>query len=261
MAAAPKEEKHFVLVHGACHGAWCWYKLKPKLESAGHKVTALDLAASGVDARAIADVHSLAEYSEPLLHFIESLGPKEEVILVGHSLGGMNLALAMERFPHKITAAVFLTAFLPDTVHQPSYVLNQFTQKIPAEAWLDTQFANYGSVKEPLTSMHFGPMFLTKLYELCPIEDLELAKSLVRTSSLFLEDLSKMKNFSNEGFGSVTRVYMVCNEDKAIPAEFQRWMIENGGVTNVVEIKGADHMPMLSKPQELCNSLLEIGNK
>lgn len=92
-------------------------------------------------------------------------------------------------------------------------------------------------------------------------KDLELAKSLVRTSSLFLEDLSKMKNFSNEGFGSVTRVYMVCNEDKGIPAEFQRWMIENGGVTNVVEIKGADHMPMFSKPQELCNSLLEIGNK
>ena len=30
---------------------------------------------------------------------------------------------------------------------------------------------------------------------------------------------------------------------------------------DVVEIKGADHMAMLSKPQELCDSLLKIATK
>lgn len=54
---------------------------------------------------------------------------------------------------------------------------------------------------------------------------------------------------------------MVCSEDKGIPEEFQRWMIENSGVTNVVEIKGADHMPMFSKTQEVCNALVDISNK
>ncbi|KAI5316687.1 hypothetical protein L3X38_036394 [Prunus dulcis] len=49
-------QKHFVLVHGACHGSWCWYKIKPRLESAGHRVTALDLAASGINTKAIQDV-------------------------------------------------------------------------------------------------------------------------------------------------------------------------------------------------------------
>ncbi|ONH96627.1 hypothetical protein PRUPE_7G142200 [Prunus persica] len=259
--AAPKEEKHFVLVHGACHGSWCWYKIKPRLESAGHRVTALDLAASGINTKAIQDVHSLAEYSEPLLEFIASLGPEEKVILVGHSLGGMSLALAMENFPQKISVAVFLTAFVPDTTHQPSHVLDQYNQNTPAEAWLDTQFTNYGSAEEPLVSMHFGPEFLAKLYQLSPIEDLELAKSLVRVGSLFLQDLSKMKKFSNVGYGRVPRVYVVCSEDKGIPEEFQRWMIENSGVTNVVEIKGADHMPMFSKTQEVCNALVDIANK
>ncbi|XP_008241572.1 PREDICTED: salicylic acid-binding protein 2-like [Prunus mume] len=259
--AAPKEEKHFVLVHGACHGSWCWYKIKPRLESAGHRVTALDLAASGINTKAIQDVHSLAEYSEPLLEFIASLGPEEKVILVGHSIGGMSLALAMENFPKKISVAVFLTAFVPDTTHQPSYVLDQFTQFTPAEAWLDTQFTNYGSAKEPLMSMHFGPEFLAKLYQLSPIEDLELAKSLARAGSLFLQDLSKMNKFSNVGYGRVPRVYVVCSEDKGIPEEFQRWMIENSGVPNVVEIRGADHMPMFSKTQEVCNALVDISNE
>ncbi|CAL9026938.1 unnamed protein product, partial [Prunus brigantina] len=138
--------------------------------------------------------------SEPLLELIASLGPKEKVILVGHSLGGMNLPLAMERFPQKISAAVFLTAFLPDTTHQPSYIMDEFMQKIPADSWLDTQFEQFGSAtKEPLTSIFFGPNYLqANLYQLSPIEDLELAKSLVRKSSFFREEVAKMKNFSNE---------------------------------------------------------------
>ena len=73
----------------------------------------------------------------------------------------------------------------------------------------------------------------------------------MRPGSLFLEDLAHANNFSNEGFGSVTRVFVVCNEDYTIPEEYQRWMIENsGGVKEVKEIKGADHMAMFSKPRE-----------
>jgi hypothetical protein len=93
------------------------------------------------------------------------------------------------------------------------------------------------------------------------LKDLELAKSLIRLGSLFREDLSKAKNFSKERYGSVQRVYVVCDEDLGIPKEFQRWMIENGGLKDVMEIKGADHMAMFSKPQELCHRLLEIAHK
>ncbi|KAE7999819.1 hypothetical protein FH972_004214 [Carpinus fangiana] len=257
---ASREQTHFVLVHGACHGAWCWHKLKPRLESAGHLVTALDLAASGINMKAIRDVHTLHDYTQPLLDLLASLPPNQKVVLVGHSLGGLNLALATDKYPEKVAVGVFVTAFMPDTTHKPSYVLDQYLERTPADNWLDTQFSSYGSVNEPLTSMFFGPKFLSsKLYQLSPIEDFELAKTLVRPASLFREDLSKAKNFSNEGYGSVLRVYVVCDEDLGISEEFQRWMIENSGTKDVMEIKGADHMPMLSKPQELCHCLLEIA--
>lgn len=119
------EQKHFVLVHGACHGAWCWFKIKPLLEAAGHRVTLLDMAASGIDGRRIQNVLSMEEYSEPLLKYLDRLPPNEKVILVGHSLGGFNLAVAMEKYSFKIAVSVFLTAFVPDTQHKPSYVLTQ----------------------------------------------------------------------------------------------------------------------------------------
>lgn len=86
-----------------------------------------------------------------------------------------------------------------------------------------------------------------------------MAKTLVRVSSLFIEDISNAPIFSEERYGSVRRVYIVCTEDLAIAEHFQRWMIDNYSAEEVKEIKGADHMPMLSKPQELFQCLLDIA--
>jgi pimeloyl-ACP methyl ester carboxylesterase len=46
----------FVLVHGAWHGAWCWYKVVPRLRQAGHEVIAPDLPSLGRDRTPIAEV-------------------------------------------------------------------------------------------------------------------------------------------------------------------------------------------------------------
>ena len=119
------EGKHYVLVHGASGGAWCWFKLKPKLKSSGNKVSVLDLAASGIHPKRIQDVANFAEYCEPLLDLLGSLPESEKVVLVGHSFGGMCISLAMEKFPHKIALAVYIAAFAPDTQHPPSYVMEQ----------------------------------------------------------------------------------------------------------------------------------------
>ncbi|KAL2906169.1 Methylesterase 3 [Bienertia sinuspersici] len=121
----PPCKKHFVLVHGACQGAWCWYKVKPLLEVSDHRVTVLDMAASGINLKKIHDLQTFADYCEPLIEFMKSIPDDHKVILVGHSLGGINIAMVMEMFPYKIELAVFLTAFMPDTHHTPSFVFDQ----------------------------------------------------------------------------------------------------------------------------------------
>jgi len=45
------KQSHFVLVHGAWHGAWCWNKVVPMLRAKGHLVTAVDLPARGAPTR------------------------------------------------------------------------------------------------------------------------------------------------------------------------------------------------------------------
>jgi alpha-beta hydrolase superfamily lysophospholipase len=39
--------KEFLLVHGACHGAWCWEEVAGRLRARGHRVAAVDLPGHG----------------------------------------------------------------------------------------------------------------------------------------------------------------------------------------------------------------------
>ncbi|KAJ4966782.1 hypothetical protein NE237_018631 [Protea cynaroides] len=255
---------HFILVHGLCHGGWCWYKVKPVLESAGHRVTMVDLAASGKNMTKIDDVHTMGDYTEPLIELIESsVPPGEKVILVGHSLGGFNLALAMYRFPQKISATVFLAAYMPDSIHSPSYVLDQLRSRSSSqsESLLDIHFSSDDlDPANAKITMIFGRKFVaSQLYQLSPPEDLALAEMLMRPGPSLHVDLSKRKAFSEVGYLSVNRVYIVCKKDVTLTEDFQSWMIENNQVKEVMEIEGADHMAMLSKPNEVCCCLLDIG--
>jgi pheophorbidase len=74
------KQHHFVLVHGAGHGAWCWYKSVATLEKAGHRVTALDLVGAGDSKVEPDDVASLDQYSQTLIDFFKFLPDHEKVI-------------------------------------------------------------------------------------------------------------------------------------------------------------------------------------
>lgn len=123
-----KERKHFVLVHGVGHGAWSWFKMKPLLEGAGHRVTAVNLSASGTNcSKRLEDLHTLHDYSTPLLEIMKAASSidDEKIVLVGHSYGGINMALAMDEYPEKVSVAVYVSALMPDAIHAPSYVLDE----------------------------------------------------------------------------------------------------------------------------------------
>ncbi|XP_050363046.1 methyl jasmonate esterase 1-like [Argentina anserina] len=257
-----QNQKHFVLVHGACHGAWCWYKLIALLRGAGHRVTALDLGASGINSKQVDDVASVWDYVKPLMEFMDSLPHDENIILVGHSYAGLPISLAMERFPRNILVAVFVTAYLPHYSSPPGTVFDEYFKRTSAESFLDNQFTFDRNTENPeITSVLFGPKYMAaKLYSSCKSEDLELAKLLIRPSGMFIEELSKKCLLTEAKFGTVKRVYVVCEEDEVIKEDFQRWMIEmNGPVDKVKLITCAGHMVMLSKPQELCQCLCGVA--
>ncbi|KAM0931656.1 hypothetical protein ACQ4PT_000167 [Festuca glaucescens] len=73
--------------------------------------------------RRLSEVLTFRDYTGPLLDILRSLPAGEKAVLVGHSYGGLNVALAAELFPEKVAAAVFLSAFMPGCVSAPSDVV------------------------------------------------------------------------------------------------------------------------------------------
>ena len=100
----------FVLVHGAWHGGWCWREIVPLLESAGHRVDALDLPGHGDNPAPVSEM-TLDANARLVADRVEVVG--EPVVLVGHSMGGVSITQAAELVPERIATLVYVTAFLP----------------------------------------------------------------------------------------------------------------------------------------------------
>lgn len=259
-AGEPTNKKsHFVLVHGACHGAWSWYKVSTILQSWGHNVTALDMAASGVDPIEPKTISSAFQYFQPLTEFLAGLPSGDRVVLVGHSFGGLGVAVAMEDFPEKISVGVFVAASMPGPNLSLSAIGIEDEKQRPPP--LDNHYVYENGEDKPPTSYILGPLKLAKhLYPLSPLEDLTLAITLVRPLPLFEANNSKYK-FTTERYGCVKRAFVVTERDLLATKKFQLWMIENNLPDITVEIKGADHMAMASKPFDLAYQLQRIAQQ
>ena len=105
-----QQKNNYVLVHGAYHGKWCWYKVIPILEKDGNKVYAIDLPGHGQDNTPPEDV-TLEKYKEKILQTINKIDG--QVILIGHSLGGISISSVAETVPDKIESLIYLSAVLP----------------------------------------------------------------------------------------------------------------------------------------------------
>lgn len=71
-----EKKRRLVLVHGAYHKAWCWYKIVDLLKSSGHEVTTLNMDTSSINLKQMDKHNSITKYFEPLMKFLHSLAAK-----------------------------------------------------------------------------------------------------------------------------------------------------------------------------------------
>ncbi len=102
----------FVLVHGAWHGGWCWRFVAPMLRRAGHEVFAPTLTGLGERAHLARPGIDLELHVQDVIALLEAEDLRE-VVLVGHSYGGMVVTGAADRCAARIRRLVYLDAFVP----------------------------------------------------------------------------------------------------------------------------------------------------
>nr|XP_009779554.1 PREDICTED: methylesterase 10-like [Nicotiana sylvestris] len=129
------------------------------------------------------------------------------------------------------------------------------------ESLIDCHFTFDQGVKNPPTSAIFGSQYMqANLYNHCQTEDLELAKMLIRPGKFFTEDMSKEGLLTQEKYGSVRRVYVLCHDDPVMEEEFQMYNIQKSPPHEVKYIAKAGHMVMISQPLKLSLCLQEIAD-
>jgi pimeloyl-ACP methyl ester carboxylesterase len=101
----------FVLVHGAWHGAWCWAAVINQLELLGDGAFAVDLPGHGMNRVNRAEV-TLETYVDSVVRFIEDRD-LHDVVLAGHSLGGVTIPGVAVKIPKRIKRVVWVTAIVP----------------------------------------------------------------------------------------------------------------------------------------------------
>ena len=104
----------FVLVHGAWHGGWCYKRVAARLlRQAGHEVCTPTLTGLGEHARLLNRAIDLDTHVQDILGVIrcEELS---DVVLCGHSYGGMVITGVAEHIAAKIRSLVYLDSFVPE---------------------------------------------------------------------------------------------------------------------------------------------------
>jgi pimeloyl-ACP methyl ester carboxylesterase len=235
----------YVLVHGAYHGAWCYAKVVPLLESAGHTVIAVDLPGHG-DNPVPREQITLAAYVDHVCRIIDAQA--EPVILVGHSLGGITISQVAEDRSDMIKTVVFLTAMMPKNGESRADVSVRVGENSTvAQARVPTADGLAATVCDDFIK----PLF----YEDCSDEDIATAKAnLVPQAS---ELITAKVRLTDERYGSVARVFIECLRDGAIPIEMQRQMVAALPCERVLTLD-TSHSPFFSAPQDLADHLLSL---
>ncbi len=111
-AIAQQQPRNFVLVHGAWHGGWCWRRVADRLEHKGHKVFAPSLTGLGDRSHLIGTRPTLSTHVADIANIIR-FEDLRQVVLVGHSYGGIVISGVAEKVRQQIASIVFLDAFVP----------------------------------------------------------------------------------------------------------------------------------------------------
>ncbi len=234
----------FLFVHGAWHGAWCWHKLVPRLEKLGHVVIAPDLPAMGRDRTPVNRV-SLATWREYVCGIVDSV--PGEIVLVGHSRGGIVLSEVAEHRPDRVRTLVYLCAFLLRD----------------GECLFDLAGSDESSLVPPNMVMSEDKSFSTMrsealrdaFYGECSDEDVALARLCVQPEPSV--PLATPVKITGDNFGRVPRVYVECLRDRAIPIALQRRMHSASPCQRVLALD-TDHSPFFSRPDELAALLTAL---
>ncbi len=231
----------YALVHGAWHGAWCWEKVTPLLQQAGHDVVAPDLPSD--DGSADFDT-----YADVMCSALQ--GCDDDVVVVGHSLGGPTATLVAAR--QAARHLVYLCAVVPEVgLSLVDQGLEQITPEF-ANGWVK----GLSAPDEQGRTVWIDFDFVRKMfYADCDEPTVAAAIDHLRPQAAYPWTLPCLLTEQP----SLPCTYVVCAEDQIVTAEWSKRIAHRIGA-DIVELPGS-HSPLLSRPAAVAEVLLRVADE
>jgi pimeloyl-ACP methyl ester carboxylesterase len=218
----------YVLVHGGCHGGWCWDPIVSRLD---RPALAVDLPGRNGDPAGFRTT-SLADWVASAGEQMAAFTPRR-VVLVAHSLGGVTATALAQELPERIHAIVLVSCIVPAEGQTVAATL--------AGERYQALFRDDGGFWPPAPDAAKNSL-LNGVPD--TIADPWVARLVPEPSPPFLAPVSYRR------MPDVPITYVSLSRDQGLPPIMQQQMIANLGITDVVSIESC-HNVMVSEPDAL----------
>jgi pimeloyl-ACP methyl ester carboxylesterase len=209
----------YVIVHGAGDAGANWDLVAAELRERDHEVVTPDLPADDESA-------GLSEYTDAV---VAAIGDRTDLVVVAHSLGGFTAPLVCARIP--VDLLVLVAAMVPSPGEQAgAWWTNSGHAEAFDDRWKDDEIAQF---------LHDAPPDRAAA---------ALEKGRDQAGTPMLEP------WPLEAWPEVATRYLLCRDDRLLPAEWTRRMVRERLGIEADEIDGG-HMPYVSRPGELAERL------
>lgn len=233
----------FLLIHGSCHGAWCWRDVIPALGALGHRARAIDLPGAGDDRTPLASV-TLEGCRDAVL-----AASTPDTILVGHSWGGYPISAAAQADPTAMRALVFLCAYVPVSGRSMVDMRKGAKRQLTA-----------GAVRRDATenTYTFDPARIPDLfYHDCPAETVRYALARLSAQPI-APQVTPLTIGSN--FAATAKSFIRTAHDHTIPPEYQIEMTRDWPADTIYTMS-TSHSPFFADPKGLADHLNTIARQ
>lgn len=235
--------KHFIFIHGAWHGGWCWDGVIAELEKKGHTAQAPTMPGHNPG-----DDRSNIKFDDYVKKIVSELQQQNKpVVLVGHSSAGFQLQAAATQIPEKIERLIFINAIiLPNGKKEMDL--------IPPEAAADLTAAAKASPDNCIPVIEHYIRDLLMATDPAELQDNLISRLVPQPLALFTTPVDT-KDFQNL---RIPKSVLFCKDDASLPPGAYLEMAKELGEYNLVEVEGS-HEALFTNPAVVARGLLKAA--
>ena len=224
----------FLLIHGAGHGGWCWDAVSGVLRGRGYRVVAPDMPCEDVSA-------GLDDYARVAVAALD--GSSADVVVVGHSLGGLVVPLVASR------VTVRRVVFVAGIIGAPDASLESLAE---VDADRDRPMQDEDLEADNVGRFRFTASGARRLlFHDCPPEVADAAIARLRYQRSLWTEVAHFGEWPRTEVVSV-----VCADDRVVNPEWADRVARERLRVEPVHLPGG-HSPFLSRPAELAEVLTD----